>query len=329
MKLHITWLDGIRCIAIMLVILTHATENAYVLNENLLNESTRYVAVLFHSLGRLGVPLFLFLTGFLLLDRRYEEIQISDFLRRKWLGLFIATISWIIIYDLFLRAYMEQHTNIGQVLKEIFFLKNVNMPHMWYMPMIIGIYLFFPFTANALQELKKYEILYFPLGVVSTYAFITPIFNEVYHVFSKGSFTYTLDIGFSGGVYGIYLIFGFLLHRQFLKNVAVRYLLVDVILTFIGVIILQVFAFSYNKVLDPWYNWVAILLCSLGVFELLSRLPYQIWQHQWVTVVSKYSFAMYLTHYPLLMILKPLLQKLFLPLPINAIILWGGDLSEA
>lgn len=35
---RLPWINGIRCIAILLVILTHATENTYELNNALLHE---------------------------------------------------------------------------------------------------------------------------------------------------------------------------------------------------------------------------------------------------------------------------------------------------
>lgn len=322
-RVHYPWLDGIRCIAILLVILTHATENIYVLNDTLVNEPTWYMAVFFHSLGRIGVPFFLFLTGFLLLDRSYDEVQVIQFIRKRWLGIVIATASWILLYDIFLRFYLHQHTNIGLVVKEILMVRNVNMPHMWYMPMIIGIYLFVPFMANALHTVKRVQVLYVPVAIVSVYAFVVPMINEMYRVLGKPLLTHGIDVGFSGGVYGLYLIGGFLVKRKFLQRISSIYVILIAVLAFVGTLALQGWTIQHGKVLDPWYTWGTVLLCALCLFELLSRVRQQVWNYDWIALVAHYSFAMYLTHYPLMMVLKPWVQAIDVSQPIAVIILWG------
>lgn len=256
------------------------------------------------------------------MDRHYDETRIIRFLRFKWRGLIIATASWIVIYNLFLRFYMNQHMNIGQVLKGILFVQPVILPHIWYMPMIIGVYAFLPFMANALHLLKKIKVLYVPIFIISLYAFIVPMINEICRVLGKGILANGIDFGFSGGVYGIYIIIGFLLKREAFQRIQVRYLVIGCLLTFILTIVLQTWAFYYGKVLDPWYNWGTILLYSLCIFEFISRIHTTLWSQHWISIVAKYSFAMYLTHYPLLMILKPVLQKLCPLFPINVVILW-------
>ena len=69
---RIQWLDAMRAFAALTVILCHCVENIYRLTpEVMVHFSLRSVVFAFASftLGRIGVPLFLFITGYLLLDR--------------------------------------------------------------------------------------------------------------------------------------------------------------------------------------------------------------------------------------------------------------------
>ena len=74
---RILWLDNARAFAILAVIFVHATENIYTMNADHLtgeNVISMVFAILGFTFGRLGVPLFLFLTGYLLLDRLEEKL---------------------------------------------------------------------------------------------------------------------------------------------------------------------------------------------------------------------------------------------------------------
>ena len=91
--------------------------------------------------------MFLFLTGYLLLDRDYDISRINRFWRKNWLALFMTTEIWIVLYDVFLRVFHFQHWSTKGILKDMLFLNQVHIGHMWYMPMIIGLYVCIPFAA--------------------------------------------------------------------------------------------------------------------------------------------------------------------------------------
>lgn len=104
---RIQWLDNARAFAILAVILCHATENIYTLDVVHLNHISylsRLFAIISFTIGRLGVSIFLFLTGYLLLDRNFGLIECRKFWRKKWLGLVITTEIWIVFYDAFLKV---------------------------------------------------------------------------------------------------------------------------------------------------------------------------------------------------------------------------------
>ena len=72
------WLDYARMLAIICVVITHTTERVYSLEAEILGQYSSYsriFALSMHTIGRLGGPIFFFLTGYLLLDRDYPREQ--------------------------------------------------------------------------------------------------------------------------------------------------------------------------------------------------------------------------------------------------------------
>lgn len=73
---RIVSLDILRTIAILDVLLVHCTESVYPMNNpTLLSYSilSQFLAISLFTLGRLGVPIFFFISGYLLLDKDYKN----------------------------------------------------------------------------------------------------------------------------------------------------------------------------------------------------------------------------------------------------------------
>lgn len=73
---RLDWIDIVRGIAIFFVVLCHAIDNIYFTqNADIANSSILLQLFIFTSftLGRLGVPLFLFISGYLLLQCKYDN----------------------------------------------------------------------------------------------------------------------------------------------------------------------------------------------------------------------------------------------------------------
>ena len=107
---RIVFLDIARACAILLVVLCHSIEEIYIMEEvhnytSLSIQSKLFMIVSF-TISRLGVPIFLFISGYLLINRDYEnDDNVKNFYKKNLLPLIITTEIWIIIYNIFICIY--------------------------------------------------------------------------------------------------------------------------------------------------------------------------------------------------------------------------------
>lgn len=113
--------------------------------------------------------------------------------------------------------------------------------------------------------------------------------------------------GFSGGVYGLYLIFGFLIRRGWLKKCKSIWLAVGALIFYAGVVCVQIKSYHNGISYNVWYDSVLLFLCAVCLFELLSRVR-RICSQNLIYYISRFSFAVYLIHVPVLLTIKTALQ---------------------
>lgn len=199
--------DIARTFAILCVIMCHCIGEIYFkINFEQLSIVSQMIRIIFFTIGRLGVPIFLFLTGALTLKKQIEtDEDVIKFYKKNLLPLFIAIEIWNIIYNLF-NWYMTGKFNIVNLLKDLLFFKQVSMPHMWYMPMVLGMYIAIPFLAKIVKtfSLKAIKI---PMIIVFIVSILLPSVNVVLNIFKLGQYKIIVDLSFLGrSLWIIYII---------------------------------------------------------------------------------------------------------------------------
>ena len=327
---RIIFLDLARCFAVIMVVLVHATEHVYTMSAGYfksLSLVSKIFAASAFTMGRVGVPLFLFLTGYLILGRKFSNDECIAFWKNNWLRLFLTTEIWILIYNVFFIVVQKQSPNFYLLAKEMVFLVNFPMAHMWYMPMIIGMYLFLPVFSKALTNIDT-SILKFPMGLLAISLFVMPMLMNM-----LGENAYSrLDPGFSGGLYGYYIILGFLVLQGVFDRIRKPVLVVMAVVSFIITVNVQLFLYSQGITRNVWYNWGTLAICALSIFVLLknsfnnaeesfygivSRKSFGI-----VRFISQFSFAIYLIHYPVLLLFEKIVKGVKANLSVKVLLLW-------
>lgn len=325
------WLDIVRTLAIICVVLCHSVEAFYrpvLLGQGTLSFALWNIENFLFTLGRIGVPLFFATTGALLLPRKYTNA--NYFYKRSLLPLLLTTEVWIFFYYFFNCLMNHKSINFLQLLMEMLFFKASSLSHMWYMPVILGCYIVLPFIAqllNSTPNLRQYSLLYY-LGIF--FFFVIPTIN----VFLAEAFTnipkinIQIDTGFWGSCFSFYIISGYLIsEHQLLKKFKTHVLSSGIIVAFIFNSIGQYFLYSHHYYKSTWLYWYTdfpIFLIGVFTFELLRRTYNEktsLKHRTFIEYTSRCSFGIYVIHKPILMILQKLLKHIPSIFVLNQIIL--------
>lgn len=275
MNRRIIFLDIVRTVAIILVVLCHSVEGIYEMNLNgwgYLGTLSKLFRIIFFTLGRLGVPLFLFITGYLILNKKIEEDKdVILFYKRNLIPLLITTEIWIILYNIFLSFYNNNNINYSTLIKNMLFIEKVNISNIWYMPMIIGVYIALPFV-NKIVKSFSVDALKIPIVIIFILYFIVPTINIIQKINRLESYSNILYLSFLGGTYGLYILFGYFISTDILKKIYKSNILKIIIIAFIASCVIQIYAYQNNITYNIWYDSPFIFICSLFLFEFFKRI---------------------------------------------------------
>lgn len=292
---RIVWIDYIRFIATVCVVLCHVVEATFSLSMDGYFEisSNHNIPLILFALGRIGVPIFLLISGYLLLDRSYNRDKRVNFWKDKVFHLFLIIEIWLLIYFIWNKLYENVLITKENLIRELLFARSCEMGHMWYMPMILGLYLFIPFVAMVLQQVElKHICIIWSICVI--YELGIPTLNIILNILQSENVYNTLSLEFGGGVYGCYLLAGYLVKRGALKKVKTLFLLIISCLCFMSVCLLEILAYHRAFGYNAWYDCIFLLILGMCLFELFSRVKFR--TNKLIQVGAKYSFGVYLTH---------------------------------
>ena len=147
-KERIFYLDLLRTFAILVVILYHID----VFFNPVAPQPILISYMAFHDIGRSSIPIFLMISGVLLLNKPYPSIP--DFLKRRFARIVYPFIFWI---TLILVPLYLQGCDAGSIW--IFFIGEPSIT--WYFWTLIGIYLFMPVINPFIKEYGLKGVEYF------------------------------------------------------------------------------------------------------------------------------------------------------------------------
>ena len=304
------FIDYIRFIAILCVVLCHSVEAVYSFSTDYLStisDVSNLFRLLAFTIGRtFGVPMFLMISGYLLLDRDYDTERVKKFYLNNWLHLVICTMFWFLIYDIFLKYYMRNDLSISVIVKDAFLLHKVGMGHQWYMPVIIGFYAMIPFISIMVKKEDLLKYLIIPYAIVFLYMSVFPSMNHLLQLHELESLDPRINRGFTGGIYGLFIVMGYIIKKGYLRRIK-RWILV--LLTVFSVVFLVFFYYkNYRNTYVLWYDSPFLIIASISFFEMASRVR-KPKSNKLVFFLAEYSFAIYLIHY-IIQYIKPV--KIFM-----------------
>ncbi len=290
-------MDIIRIIAVLAVVMIHCASH-FVSRYN--PNTTEFVfGNLFDSIARLGVPLFLIISGALFLDER-KEVTLKGILSKNVKSLAIITMLWAVIYALMYQVVFPwPNVDVKNFLLAV--LKGHY--HMWYLYMIMGLYIITPFLKKFVSKENKNMVLFFILFSFSV-KFLLPTVDQIcvrfWNMDLIGVFLDKFHLDFFGG-YITYFLTGWYIacvgiDRKYQKYIL--YLLAALSLAFIFVYVH--FTGHYNAAYEN--IGAPVFLYAVGTFLALSSINWQLKEKtaQKLAACSKLTFGVYLVHVLLL-----------------------------
>lgn len=287
---RITWIDYVRCVAILLVILMHASEQSGL--------SDLASISIMSSIGRLGVPLFLMISGALMLPKVFQY-SIPEYFGRytqRIIQFVLLLFGYALITNLTYILFIE-----GAVIDNpLHFLIHNNgitakgvAGHIWYMRVITVLYILLPFLAKCIIPLKSRAVCVWI--VLCILPFI--LSNELNSIkLLSRVFPY---IG--------YFILGYLIcNRTNFKTKSKNVILISSLVLIISILAALITDLQLNGADFFRFHWYtsscSILISSIALFILLRELfgAYSTCPPI-IANLAKCSFGIYLSHYIILL----------------------------
>jgi len=172
------WYDNLRVIATIGVIGIHVS-SSYQPTSGTISTYDFWVGNIYCSLSRFAVPVFVMLSGALLLSKDYK---ISTFLKKRLVRLLIPFLFWSLVYiinSLVNDFEAGNRPGFWEIARDIFVqLRDGSSGHLWYIYMIIGLYLFIPIIGKWVRNATEKEILYF-LGIWLIVLILDQLFQKL------------------------------------------------------------------------------------------------------------------------------------------------------
>ena len=298
---RIYYLDILKVIACLSVILIHTSDHVFLRSSP--NQFSWQVMNFFVSFARISVPIFVMISGALFLNPDRPKIDLKRLYSKNILRLLVAYLFWIVFYAGY-NFYMAHGgiklENMGQILSDA--IMNP-MYHLWFVPMLIGIYCFLPvlqtITKNASEKEMRYIlILFFLFGIVKNSLMYLGYGPIVYVNAMLSRFSVDMLVGYVG----YFLLGHYIVTYSFTKNMRVSLWSLGIISFMICVVGTSLWSINAGKGITYLYEYqfVTTFFTSVAVFVLgkyvFSKINLNEPAQKMITNISNASFGIYLVH---------------------------------
>lgn len=300
-KNRIFYYDALRAFAIIFVILIH-TSKWFAANEVVHSVFWTFSSSL-ASLGNVGVPIFFMISGALLLNRDYGDL--NSLLKKRLSRIFIPFAFWIIFIIIFKINYLNYDATLKSIIDIIFFKGFV-----WYVWTMMGIYLISPVINSFLKEYGLKGAEYFLAIWLLTIILNTLGFYPVKNV----------ELSYFAKFLGYFVLGWYLDNKEF--NISNKTMMICSAIVFIVFSLITAYCI-YLQLLDEVYYLTILPVIQAISFYLLFK-SCDDYAHeneisitgkfvsfitsskigQAITSVSICSYGMYLTHYFVIWIVR-------------------------
>jgi surface polysaccharide O-acyltransferase-like enzyme len=217
------------------------------------------------SIVVLGVPLFVMLSGALLLQPQKANEPIRVFLKKRLSRIGIAFVFWSIVY--FAWDYFINHTSlsVNSVIQSL--LNGGAYKQFWFIYLIMGLYLITPIlravVANADRKILRYLIVLWFIGVA-----LIPLFHLI------SGFEVDSNLFVFGGFIGYFVLGAYLMGARVETKTVKRLLIVGIILTVAATYLMNfVFQSMGQYYYFTYITSATVIMSTVALYMLLGKYP--------------------------------------------------------
>jgi len=311
---HKYWVDVLRILSSYMVILVHSS--SHLVDDVPILTAQWNGLVIWDSLSRSCVPLFIMISGIFFLDPN-KGISLSKLYKKYILRLVKSLFFWNFFYGTVNRylvnSFYNTHPSTSKIISDFFYYFLFGEFHLWYLYMCIGLYIVTPLLR--LITKNKMMMNYFlilgimitqiiPFLLVFTYHFI-PIEDNIISGISV--FVNKFMIFIIGG-YTTYYVLGFYLSKVDIKNETLLYYIYGLgVISLIGTAVLKFISSNeYNENVNQYgeYNSFNVSVSGIFIFILhkhtINKVLSKFLQNKKfktaLLTISNLSFGCYLIH---------------------------------
>jgi surface polysaccharide O-acyltransferase-like enzyme len=295
-KKYLIWNDVIRVVAMIMVLLLHASA-PYVDRFQHVPLYLWNYANLINSITRASVPLFFLLSGMLLLGNQEEPALV--FYRKRVMRILPPLLFWSVVYIIWgIYHHGEKYTVISAA-KDI--INGDVRYHLWFVYVLLGLYLITPLLRFLIARLDQ-GIFYGLIGLWFVIISVFPILTKFTAV-DMPLKTENLLLHYLG-----YYLLGFLLSKTDLSTFRSKIIWLGIWCASSAATIYLTYSHSVDNraFVGFFYNYtsVNVVIMTVAIFLFLKSLPYDRffararfnWLRTAIIELSKISYGIYLGH---------------------------------
>lgn len=275
------WIVSLRAFACMAVVMIHVIDG-WTKTANIQLTGSRFILdeIIFQPLIRWAVPVFIMISGCLLLDPKKDITikKIIKYIKRMICILITFVFGYCIIENIFLYGI----NNLWKVLYLSVFnlIQGKSWVAMWYIYLCIGLYIITPLLRFFVKDASKEEMK-FVIYCLMIFSVVIPTINDIFNInittFYLNGFKYLL----------LYLL-GYAIANNIFDEKS---------LYFFGVmgLIGYILCLAFNILVGD-QNEIFIILISTLIFCFFANNHYKVKNNKIIELISNDSFGIYLIH---------------------------------
>jgi surface polysaccharide O-acyltransferase-like enzyme len=255
--------DLIRTTAIFLIILVHVSQFPYNLREfTPLAAFNWYTIDVYAAVANMGVPLFVMLTGVLLLDPIKAEEPLGVFFKKRLSRITIPWIFWTIAYFIWDYYVHSTQLSMDNFLRDLL----SGYYHLWFLYLLLGLYLATPVLRILIKHIDHQRFKYFIiLWVIGS--FTTPFIHRFIGInYNPLMFVFIDWIGY-------YLLGVYLLNSNISKRLMYTGLIGGLVAATVFDTVIPTIAGANTLGFFHEYVIFTIIAASSGLFLILTSIP--------------------------------------------------------